>query len=165
MSRRREGVIRVIPIINPDIQTLCLRPYANHKKGCPNYNYKEGCPPNAQMFDSVCDIKKPIFAICEAFDFRGHVKRMKEKHPKWSQRQLECCLYWQGGVRKRLKIRMEVFHGAMMGLNGRDYFLTDVPEAMGVNVTETMRRVGIELEWPPVDVAYKIAMAGVRRKE
>jgi len=39
-----------------------------------------------------------------------------------------------------------------------------VPEAMGVNVTETMKRVGIELEWPPVNVAYQIALAGIFKK-
>ncbi len=44
---------------------------------------------------------------------------------------------------------------------GEMYIITVVPEAMGVNVTETMKRVGIELEWPPVNVAYQIAMGGI----
>ena len=36
------------------------------------------------------------------------------------------------------------------------------PEAMGVNVTETMKNVGIILEWPPETVTYQIVIAGSR---
>lgn len=158
-----EGIIEVNPVIIPSVRNLCVRPYPNHKKGCPNYGKKKGCPPDVPMFDSVCDISKPVYAIYEVFDFKGHVEWMKERHPKWSKRQLECCLYWQGGVRKRLKIGIRLFHGTMLGLKGREYFVTDAPEAMGVDVTETMKKVGIELEWPPVNVVYKIAFAGVLR--
>ena len=159
-----KSVIEVSPAINPAVRSLCLRPYPNHKKGCPNYGKKKGCPPDVQMFDEVCDLSSPIYAIYEVFNFREHVERMRKKHPDWSQRQLECCLYWQPTARKELKKKIALFHGAMLGITGKEYFVTDAPEAMGVNVTETMRMVGIDLEWPPVSVAYKIAMAGVRRK-
>ena len=74
-----------------------------------------------------------------------------------SKRQLECCLYWQGTARKRLKERINEF----IFLADERYVVNTVPEAMGVNVTETMKRVGIELEWPPVNLVYQIAMAGM----
>ena len=139
---------------------LCLKPYPNHKNGCPNYGTKKGCPSGVPMFDSFYDLSKRIYAIYNKFNFKGHVDRMKEKHPDWSKRQLECCLYWQGTARKNLKERIEIF----ARLTGRRYVVNSVPEAMGVNVTETMKRVGIELEWPPVNVAYQIAMAGILRR-
>ena len=36
------------------------------------------------------------------------------------------------------------------------------PEAQGVNLTETMKNAGIELEWPPENVAYQIVLVGTR---
>lgn len=154
-----KGIIEVHPVIIRPVHNLCLRPYPNHKKGCPNYGKKKGCPPDVPIFDRFYDLLNPIYAIYNKFDFKGHVDRMKAKHPDWSKRQLECCLYWQGAARKKLKERIEIFGR----FTGRRYVVNIVPEAMGVNVTETMKRVGIELEWPPVNVAYQIAMAGIRR--
>ncbi len=159
MSTNMEGIIEVRPVIMGR-HDLCLKPYPNHKNGCPNYATKKGCPPGVPMFDSFYDLSKSIYAIYNVFDFKGHVDRMREKHPDWSKRQLECCLYWQGSARKRLKERIEIFGK----LTGRKYIINTVPEAMGVNVTETMLRVGIELEWPPVSVAYQIAMAGMEKR-
>ena len=154
-----EGIIEVNPVIIRPVHGLCLRPYPNHKKGCPNYGKKKDCPPGIPVFDSFYDLSKLIYAIYNKFDFKEHIDRMREKHPDWSQRQLECCLYWQGTARKRLKERIEIFKR----LTGSKYIVTTVPEAMGVNVTETMKRIGVELEWPPVNVAYQIALAGVEK--
>lgn len=157
------GVIEVKPVIIHFVHSLCLRPYPNHKKGCPNFGKKKGCPPGVPKFDVFYDLSKPTYAIYNVFDFKGHIERMREKHPGWSKRQLECCLYWQGTARKALNTKIKIFHGAMLGSTGADYSITTVPEAMGVNVTETMKKVGIELEWPPVNVVYKIAFAGILR--
>ena len=151
-----KGIIEVKPVIIRPVHSLCVKPYLNHKNGCPRYGKKEGCPPGVPMFDSFYDLSKSVYAIYNKFDFKGHVDRMREKFPDWSKRQLECCLYWQGTARKNLKERIEIFKM----IAHREYFVNTVPEAMGVNVTETMKRVGIELEWPPVNVAYQIAMAG-----
>lgn len=148
-------------IIRP-VHYLCVRSYPNHDNGCPNYGKKKGCPPGVPMFDRFYDLSKPIYAIYNKFDFKGHVERMKVKHSNWSKRQVECCLYWQGTARKKLKERIEIFRS--LTICGR-YFITTVPEAMGINVTETMKRVGIELEWPPINVTYQIAMAGIKRRK
>ncbi len=159
MSIKMNGIIEVKPVIIRPAHSLCLRAYPNHKNGCPNYHKKQGCPPGVPIFNTVYDLSKPIYAIYNKFDFKGHVDRMREKHPNWSKRQLECCLYWQGTARKRLRERIEIFKKAV----SEEYIVNGNPEAMWVNVTETMKRVGIELEWPPVNVAYQIAMAGILR--
>jgi hypothetical protein len=81
---------------------------------------------------------------------------MKAKHPTWSQRQLECCLYWQGKARKQLRLRVEAF----LKNNGSKAVLY-CPEACGVDITETMRSIGVELEWPPKIYTYQVALIGV----
>jgi len=155
-----KGIVKVNPVIIHLVHKLCLRPYPNHKKGCPNFGKKKDCPPGIPKFDVVYDLSKPVYAIYNGFDFKGHVDRMRERHPDWSRRRLECCLYWQGTARKKLKERIEIFKNISL-ITMYDYVITAVPEAMGVDVTETMKRVGIELEWPPVNVAYQIAIAGI----
>ena len=89
---------------------LCVREYYNHKNGCPNYN-KNGrhCPPNSPIFDTVYDLSKPTYAIYNIFNFKDHVERMKKRHSHWTQRQVECCLYWQGRARKQLREKVEIF--------------------------------------------------------
>lgn len=85
---------------------------------------------------------------------------MKSKHPNWSQRQIDCCLYWQGSLNK--KLREEVFQ-LMRRKIAFGYQASFCPEAMGVNVTTTMKNIGIELEWPPKTIVYKVAIIGVRK--
>lgn len=46
----------------------------------------------------------------------------------------------------------------------RELSVSSCPEAMGVNLTETMRGIGIELEWPPRQIARQIVVAGTRKE-
>ena len=151
------GIIKVNLIIMPLAQTknLCTRAYYNHKYGCPNFNKKNGCPPSMKRFDEKYDITKNVYAIYNIFPFGDHVRRMKILHPEWSQRQAECCLYWQGKARKHLDEQICYFG---LGFVGDVYGIERVPEAMGVNVTLTMADAGIMLEWPPKIVTYQIAL-------
>ena len=118
-----------------------MAPYYNHKKGCPNFNKKDGCPPQAQFFDKVYDLSKPVFAIWNEFDLGAHIEKMKLNNPKWSEHQLKCCLYWQPKARKELKKEIIKFLR-----ENNEYSITACPEGMGINITETMKNKGIELQ-------------------
>jgi hypothetical protein len=79
------------------------------------------------------------------------------KHPDWTDYQKRCVLYWQGTARSQLKkeiLKFEKDHPECVVSTG--------PEAMGVNLTETMKKIGIELEWPPTKYAYQIAIGGTK---
>lgn len=143
-------------VIDQSMRGLCAKPYPNHKKGCPNYNKRHDCPPLVPLIGKVFDLSKPIYAIWNIYDFGGHTERMRDAHPQWSDRQVECCLYWQGSARKQLKSEIEDF----MKVHGNGYIILTTPEACGVNITETMKNIGIELEWPPVKVTHQVALAG-----
>lgn len=149
------NVIPVRPILDIAVRGLCLR----HPKGCPNYGEKDGCPPKAPLFEQVYDLREPVYAIVHRFDLGGHVARMRQKHPNWSQRQLECCLYWQAGARKELMRGIKEFLREHHG-----YSVTTTPEAMGVDVAATLANSGICLEWPPVTAALQVALAGIKRQ-
>ncbi len=148
----------VRPIVSPQTWQWCRRSYPLHPQGCPNYNKKEGCPPNSPMLGQVISQWDEVYAIFNVFDFGAHVQRMKEKHPNWSDRQSHCCLYWQPKARKQLRAKIAKFKEQYSG-----FHIIQNPEAHGVNLTATMREVGIELEWPPITVAYQIVLAGRKR--
>ena len=149
---------QVHPICNPSVRDLCRKPYPGHPRGCPNYGRRRTCPPHAPMLCQVIDLSQPVHAVWNAFDLAGHVERMREKHPEWSDRQLVNCLYWQGTARKALRAKVRNFGGLLLA-SGQLIALA-CPEACGVNVTATLASIGIEIEWPPKTIAYQVALVG-----
>ena len=149
--------VEVIPVIDYNrITSLCKCQYPLHRFGCPNFSVKKGCPPGTKNLDQVIDLSKTVYAIYNIFDYRGHINRMMEKHPHWSDRQAKCVLYWQPRVRKQLKVKIVKFMKEKEG-----YFIVKNPEALGTNLTETMKNAGIYLEWPPEKITYQIVLAGI----
>ena len=147
----------VKPVIDLSVRQLCKRPYCNHPRGCPNYGKKSTCPPKALPISKVLDLSRPVYAIWNEFDFAGHCNRMKAAHPGWSQRQIECCLYWQPKARKQLRAEISIF---AFSITQYIIQVLTTPEATGVNVTATMKTIGIKLEWPPRNRTYQVALAG-----
>ena len=147
--------VKVRPVVQRKLRALCIKPYPLHPKGCPNYDHKRGCPPAAPFLNEAFDLLRSCYVVYHAFPLGRHVARMRRIHPEWSMRQLVCCLYWQGRARKLLEAEILRF--------SRNYPKLTVercPEAMGLNVTETLRHAGVPIEWPPQEVALTVAFAG-----
>lgn len=153
----------VVPVVDAKVRGLCPRPYPLHPKGCPNFNHKDGCPPQAPMIGEVLNLSKPVWAIWNGFNFAGHVAKMREAHPDWSERQLACCLYWQPKARGMLRAEIRRFWEQVGDSQIGDLDVARTvtcPEACGVNLTATMMSIGTVLEWPPKTTAYQIVLAG-----
>ena len=148
----------VTPAIDLGMRSLCVYPYHNHPKGCPNFGKKATCPPQVDRFPYVYHNLHHVRALWAEFDIGAHVQRMRKRHPLWSYRQLSCCLYWQGTVRKFLRESIAKWKKEYPNLA-----VTTCPEGMGVNVTATMHDIGVELEWPPKKTTRLIYLAGVLR--
>ncbi len=131
----------------------CGRPYVGHPKGCPNFGRKPQCPPIVGLFEKMYQKKVRVVAV--GMDFEEYLKQRKNKFPKLSDRGLRNPLYWQGHLRAELKklVRENVEEGEEALL---------WPEAMGVDVTRTCKKVGIILEWPPKNWVYKVAVLAKR---
>ncbi len=148
-------------VIDYSVRELCPRPYSNHKWGCPNFSKRPLCPPRSPFLENVYDTSQGFWVVWISFDFTAHRRNMRRKHPKWSQRQIDCCLYWQGTANKMLR---EAVADVEYYLENRGNWKTSLcPEAMGVNVTATMKNLGVELEWPPETVVHKVAIIGVKK--
>lgn len=152
---------RVKVVLDPSVRNLCQKPYPGHPQGCPNYGKRYICPPQAPMLGDVLDLSREVWAVWVEFDLKAQRYKMWFKHPKWSKRQAECCLYWQDGVRKTLRREMQEIVGhPHMELFASGLAIVEVPEAMGVNVTETMRGIGVDLEWPVEKIDRHVGLIG-----
>lgn len=134
----------------------CTIPYHGHPKGCPNFGKHKNCPPEVLLVQDVFDLNKDSYFVVEEFDLKNHIEQMKLKHPDWTLMQLKNLLYWQGGVRKRLKEKTERF----IKCNGDGMIYTLLPEAMGVMVINTALKLGIPIEKTPLNKIFKIALVG-----
>lgn len=137
----------------------CCLPYPGHPRGCPNYGQRDTCPPKAPLLTTFFDITQPMWLIVQPFDMAGHMRHMAQSHRGWSQAQLRCCLYWQGGVRVQLADAVRLAQWRHPGT-----VATMSPEAMGLNVFATMRKLGVRLSLHPEQIVYKVALLGQKQE-
>jgi hypothetical protein len=98
---------------------------------------------------------RPHWLAIVEFDLEAHKQRMFSLHPEWTDRQAGCVLYYQETIRKKLRATVIEFKQSQPGLVD-----TLVPEAMGVNVIKTIRRLGIPIETKPKTKVLKVALVG-----
>lgn len=138
---------------------LCRRSYPGHKNGCPNYGKRPTCPPKAARWTIETIARYEWYAVWIEFELGAHVARMQDRHPDWSQRQCECCLYWQGTARARLRAAIVEYLRATPF--SRVIKVHSVPEAHGCDVTATMATLGVALEWPPKVMTHHVAIVRI----
>lgn len=154
-------------LLDKKFQGMCKNPYYGHSKGCPNYRKKEGCPPGLPLLDNVFDFEKDLYVIYTTFPIGQFAEKMKLLHPEWENfpRQLYNPRRWQPTARKEHGIELEKFV-----LENPHNAFNKCPEAHGVNVTELMKNVGIELNWnwPPEhdlkNISYIVSIGGEKLK-
>lgn len=145
-------------VLNEKTKTWCKLPYPGHPRGCPNYGKKDICPPRAPDVRDVFDFNMHLSFVVVRFDLEAHVQKMHERLPHWSERQCRNLLYWQSSVTGTLKSTVKDLF--------RDGSITTyVPEAMGVDVFETCKRLGIPIERNPVKYVHKVALVGRPKNE
>ena len=159
---------RVVPVVDPKVRGLCVKPYPRHPRGCPNFGSKAGCPPLAPQLADYFDLSQPTYAVWNDFPIGEHVRAMQVAHPTWSDAQLYCCLYWQPRARTQLKIEVMQFTKWWTCQPDNYDQVVEVnrcPEAMGLDVTATMKSIGVVLEWPPRELAVQVALAGTLKRK
>jgi hypothetical protein len=156
-------------VIDKRFQGICRRPFYGHPHGCPNYGKKQGCPPINFLENEIFDFNREMFVIYTCFNIGEFAEKMRQTHPEWEKfpRQLYNPRRWQPTARKMHRLDIVSF------LDQTNYLNVDsFPEAKGVNITELMKQIGINLnwEWPPQhilennhyknNVSYLVSLAG-----
>lgn len=146
---------------DPKIKSWCNLPYPNHKQGCPMVGYKYGCPPNSPYITDIFDINKPIYFVFSEFNLDLHVKKMRQRHSTWTERQLRNCLYWQPKSRKEVSDRAKI---AIQILKTNVH--TSMPESLGVNVYRTCRSSGLKLDIiRNISICHHVIFLGFKLRE
>ncbi len=143
-------------VIDYKCRGYCKLPYHGHKNGCPNFNVHDDCPPKVGLVKDIFNLNKDLYFIIEEFNLKNHIEQMKIKHSNWSLLQLKNLLYWQNGVRKRLKEKIHRF----IRTKDCNMIYTLLPEAMGVMVIDTALKLGVPIEKRPENRIFKIALVG-----
>lgn len=136
----------------------CVLPYPNHIAGCPNFGKRSDCPPKTAYFLDVYDPQVLIASLC--FDFQNYLEIKKQIHSDWTDKALRNSRHFQNHL--RMALRKEI-NDALERPELADYAAVYNPEAMGVNVHATCRKVGLELEWPPEKKMYRLAFLAKTR--
>lgn len=156
-------------VIDYRAREWCLLPYPNHPKGCPNYNQKATCPPQAPLIEDFIYLDKPMWLIVIEFDLKNHAEKMKQRPRKngkpWTEAQARCNLYWQGSIRKKLKESCIKFcQSKNIGFNKDFIEQALVPEATGLHIIRSAKKVGIPIKSRPKDTVFKMALIGYSKK-
>lgn len=146
----------VTPVLDRSVRGLCARPYEGHPRGCPNFGKVSRCPPAAPLLFDAFDERGPFYVIYSRFPLGEHVRAMRERHPDWSDRQLRCVHLLAEQV-KKLREDVDSFKKIYPEVGWK---VETTPEAMGLDVAATLRQAGVDLEWPPHEVATHVALAG-----
>jgi hypothetical protein len=144
---------------------LCRRPYRGRPHGCPNYDAKPGCPPSAKPLDEVINLDKAVDVVVAPFAIAAYAHHMKRLHPTWTDGQCRNLLRWQGSLTKQLRDFAEERARSRALIAPTPLHVVTVPEAHGVDVTATCEGLDVFLEWPPVNVVYKVMLVGRQTPE
>ena len=152
--------------IHNDPGKLCQLPYPGHPQGCPNFNKSPSCPPHAPKLETKYKLTKDMHFVLLKYNIKKQEEKIQKLHPTWSKKHCRCCLYWQSGVRKKLKEECSIFLLETYGLDlwtlgENQYSYELIPEALGVNVFTTAKHHGYILERNPKIYLYKIAFIGM----
>jgi len=180
--------------VDKKFQHLCKRKYRGHPKGCPNYGKKPGCPPGP-LLDEVFDLNKEMCVLYTEYAVGERAEIMKQNPKLKTPGQWYNSRYWQDAARSQhakeiladaapmlnitpdrlLRLNLNIFFGLgtvkpserKAFFNLGDLVLDKTPEARGVNVTDLMQKLGIELrwgQWPPPhsldNTTYVVSLLG-----
>ena len=137
----------------------CKLSYLDHPNGCPMYNKNQDCPPNAPLLHEFINFNKDYWLFIAKFNLKKQINKMKQKHSEWSDKKCGCSRYWQGTIHKRL--RYSISHMPEFF----DLIYTTKPEAMGLNVFATLRKMNIQIKKNPDEYIYKVALVGYPANE
>lgn len=138
-------------------RSFCIRPYKNHKKGCPNYNKRENCPPNIpSMYDQVFDVSD-VYAIVTKFDLKTYYEQRRKNRPDLHEGHIKNPRNWKGTDLKNNDLAISEWF--LENPDKTNYVASRDLECMGVQVQDTLRAVGLDISFPVTDYAYRIAFA------
>lgn len=135
-------------------RSMCIRPYKNHKNGCPNFGKLPTCPPNIPcMYDQIFDTSD-VYAVVTKFNLEEYFNKRRLNRPDLAEGQIRNIRIWQPIAVKENNYAISEFYKE--NPDKKDYVSTRLLECMGVDVINTMKEVGVIIKFPVTDYAYRV---------
>ncbi|MFW9902367.1 MAG: DUF2284 domain-containing protein [Candidatus Thorarchaeota archaeon] len=171
-------------IFDPKVQTYCINP--NFK--CPNYGHSWTCPPEAPYLQEEVSSYNKFFLIYVKYDLSKYINEEKAKNPKRSAKKIRNAFFMKNLLRDNLEQEILNFFKESQIIYEEKLILWDgfcrlcsnevdngctydagspcrypdkkrySMEAIGIDVTQTVRNLGFDIEWPPNDFIYRFGL-------
>ena len=171
-------------IFDPNVQSYCVN--SNFK--CPSYGHSWACPPEAPYLEHEVSTYKKFYIVYVKFDLSAYIEEIKAKNPKRSEKSIRNAFFIKNLLRDRLEQGILNFIEKRQNSYERKLILWDgfcrlcfnendkgctydtgVPcrypnkirysmEAVGIDVTQTVKNLDFNIEWPPNDFVYRFGL-------
>lgn len=171
-------------VFDKKVQEFCNNP----KFRCPHYSRSWACPPEAPYLEEEIKSYSKYILVYTKFDLNQYIEKIQAKHPNRKKNKILSKVYRKGIVRKlcRKEIKktlsdlsndledvLVIWHThcrlCQLELDKPCSYDDGEPcrypekiqysmEAVGINVTETAKKIGITLEWPPRNYLYRFGL-------
>jgi predicted metal-binding protein len=171
-------------IFDPKVQTYCVSPSFK----CPSYGHSWACPPEAPYLEETVAKFKEFYLIYYRFNLADYVKAEKAKNPEESETKIKSKLYTNSLLRNKLENEIHEFLDQYQDPFVERLILGDgycricsnktdkgctydsgkpcrypekrkySMEAVGIDVTKTVLKLNLDIEWPPKDHIYRFGL-------
>ncbi|MFX1312752.1 MAG: DUF2284 domain-containing protein [Promethearchaeota archaeon] len=174
-------------IFDPEVQSYCV----NSNFRCPNYNHSWACPPEAPYLEREVAKFSRFFLIYYKYDLTRHIEIEKLIYPDKRDERIKNELLITNFLRDKLEKeifeiidklqinyeqKLILWDGYCRVCNNLGKICTyddDKPcrypeeirysmEAVGIDVTKTVRKVNINIEWPPINKVYRFGLVCIK---
>ncbi|MFX0059593.1 MAG: DUF2284 domain-containing protein [Candidatus Heimdallarchaeota archaeon] len=170
-------------IFDPKVQNYCNNPEFK----CPNYGHSWACPPEAPYLEkSIADFRK-FYLVYHEFNLKDYVNKKRKDKPKQSEKRIRESFYRKEIVRDYLENEIYDFLESFKESYNEKLILWDgycrvcnkagesctyddckpcryplekrySMEAVGIDVDKTVKNLKIQIEWPPLNKAYRFGL-------
>ena len=167
---------------------LQVQAYCNNPKfRCPNYGHFWACPPIAPYLEKKVSQFKKYYLIYYKYDLSEYVNDIKSKNPNLSEKRIRNDFYRKEFMRDHVEDEIELFIKNYIEHYNEIFILWDgycricskqkktctydskIPcrypeqiqysmEAVGIDVTKTVSKLNLDIEWPPINHAYRFGL-------
>lgn len=171
-------------IFDPKVQTHCVNPNFQ----CPSYDHSWACPPVAPYLEQEVSRYKKFYLIYVRFDLNSYITEIKEKHPNKKEEHIRNAFFMKNLLRDRLEKEIFQFLDSYQDSYEKRLILWDgfcricfnkkdkgctydsgepcrypdkkrySMEAVGIEVTKTVKNLNLDIEWPPLNHAYRFGL-------
>lgn len=169
---------------DPKVQTYCL----NSNFICPSYGHSWACPPEAPYLkQKMLDYDK-FYLIFVEFNLTNYTKKQKTLYPKKSEDSVNNAFFMKNLLRDELEQEIKSFINESQNFYEESLILWDgyckicsnekdkgctydagkpcrypddkrySMEAVGIDVTQTVKNLNFNLEWPPNEFVYRFGL-------